>query len=79
MHEHFECFTQEELAAWALHRRAALSSRVVRAANLTLAILAEENVSARRLLVLSEREIRNPDWRSNFINRCTIVVRSSSH
>lgn len=72
-------FGEHDLDAWAAHQCTHLQADAKRASPLAAGLLEAAGVTSAALLALSERVIRDPDWRSGFLNPCTIVVRDAEH
>ncbi|RSV27869.1 hypothetical protein [Sphingomonas sp. ABOLH] len=72
-------FDQAEIERWVQHRRAELAMNVHGTSTLALKVLASARATPARMLILSAREIRNPDERAGFRRPVTIVIRADDH
>lgn len=75
MHDCGTILSARETDKWVQDRRERLAGSVRRASSPSIRLLHCERLTPARLLALAAREIHDPDWRSGFLHRCTIVVR----
>lgn len=72
-------FSEADIERWVDHHRSLLASNIRRISSTAFHVLAAARMTPTRLLILTARASREPDWNAGFASPCAIVVRDANH